>query len=73
MSTFFDDNDEQDKQEQKLLEFYQVYSADVRRRLLSKNVPTINNVYDVLYPNTKESLLSKNVSNNITRQLVDTY
>jgi len=66
MSTFFDDNDEQDKQEQKLLEFYQVYSADVRRRLLSKNVPTINNVYDVLYPNTKEALLSKNAPNNIT-------
>ena len=66
MSSFFDDNDEQDKQEQKLLEFYQVYSADVRRRLLSKNVPTINNVYDVLYPNTKEALLSKNKSNGIT-------
>jgi hypothetical protein len=66
MSSYFDDNDEQDKQEQKLLEFYQVYSADVRRRLLSKNVPTINSVYDVLYPNTKESLLSKNKSNGIT-------
>ena len=61
MSSLFDDNDEQERQEQKLYEFYEVFSLEVRRQLLTKNIPIIQNVYDVLYPQTKNQLLSKNI------------
>jgi len=66
MSSLFDDNDEQERQEQKLYEFYEVFSLEVRRQLLVKNIPIIQNVYDVLYPQTKNQLLSKNISTEFT-------
>lgn len=66
MSSLFDDNDEQERQEQKLYEFYEVFSLEVRRQLLAKNIPIIQNVYDVLYPQTKNQLLSKNVPTDFT-------
>lgn len=66
MSSLFDDNDEEEKQEKKLYEFYEVFSLEVRRQLLAKNIPIIQNVYDVLYPQTKNQLLSKNVSSDLT-------
>lgn len=66
MSSLFDDNNEEERQEQKLYEFYEVFSLEVRRQLLAKNLPVIQNVYDVLYPQTKNTLLSKNVTSDIT-------
>jgi hypothetical protein len=66
MSSLFDDNNEEERQEQKLYEFYEVFSLEVRRQLLAKNLPIIQNVYDVLYPQTKNTLLSKNVTSDIT-------
>ena len=66
MSSLFDDNDEEERQEQKLYEFYEVFSLEVRRQLLAKNIPIIQNVYDVLYPQTKKQLLSKNVPTDFT-------
>lgn len=66
MSSLFDDNNEEERQEQKLYEFYEVFSLEVRRQLLAKNIPIIQNVYDVLYPQTKNTLLSKNVTSDIT-------
>lgn len=66
MSSLFDDNDEAERQAQKLYEFYEVFSLEVRRQLLAKNIPIIQNVYDVLYPQTKNQLLTKNVSSDLT-------
>jgi predicted amino acid-binding ACT domain protein len=66
MSSLFDDNNEEERQEQKLYEFYEVFSLEVGRQLLAKNLPVIQNVYDVLYPQTKNTLLSKNVTSDIT-------
>lgn len=66
MSNLFDDNDEEERQEQKLYEFYEVFSLEVRRQLLAKNIPIIQNVYDVLYPQTKNQLLSKNVPSDLS-------
>lgn len=66
MSSLFDDNNEEERQEQKLYEFYEVFSLEVRRQLLAKNIPIIQNVYDVLYPQTKNQLLAKNVSSDLT-------
>jgi hypothetical protein len=60
MSSLFDENNEEERQEQKLYEFYEIFSLEVRRQLLTKNIPVIQNVYDVLYPQTKNQLLSKN-------------
>jgi hypothetical protein len=39
MSSLFDDNNEEERQEQKLYEFYEVFSLEVRRQLLAKNIP----------------------------------
>ena len=66
MSSLFDENNEEERQEQKLYEFYEVFSIEVRRQLLAKNIPVIQNVYDVLYPQTKNQLLSKNLTSDIT-------
>lgn len=65
MSSLFDENNEEEKQEQKLYEFYEIFSLEVRRQLLAKNIPIIQNVYDVLYPQTKNQLLSKNISSDL--------
>jgi len=65
MSSLFDENNEEERQEQKLYEFYEVFSLEVRRQLLAKNVPIIQNVYDVLYPQTKNQLLAKNVPSDL--------
>ena len=65
MSSLFDENNEEERQEQKLYEFYEIFSLEVRRQLLAKNIPIIQNVYDVLYPQTKNQLLSKNISSDL--------
>lgn len=57
----FDPNNEAERQEQKLREYYNSFSDNARRRLLSKTVIRPTSVYDILYPNTREVLLAKNV------------
>ena len=56
----FDPNDEADRQEQRLREYYEEFSANARKRLLAKTIVRPITVYDVLYPATRNSLLSKN-------------
>jgi len=56
----FDPNDEAARQEQKLLEYYGEFSANARRRLLAKTIVRPITVYDILYPQTRQDLLSKN-------------
>ncbi len=57
----FDPNDEAARQEQRLREYYEEFSANARQRLLAKTIVRPITVYDVLYPQTREVLLSKNV------------
>jgi K+-transporting ATPase c subunit len=57
----FDPNDEASRQEERLREYYEEFSANARRKLLSKTITRPTTVYDVLYPQTREALLSKNV------------
>ena len=57
----FDPNDEAARQEQRLKEYYEEFSANARQRLLSKILIRPTSVYDVLYPKTREILLAKNV------------
>lgn len=61
MASYFDDNDLESVSEENLRYFYEEFSASVRKQLLSKNLMVPQNVYDVLYPRTKEALLAKNV------------
>lgn len=56
----FDDNDLEAISKGKLEYFYGNFSYEVRRRLLSRNLIKPANVYDVLYPETREQLLAKN-------------
>jgi len=56
----FDPNDEAARQEQRLKEYYEEFSANARQRLLAKAIVRPITVYDVLYPQTREVLLSKN-------------
>jgi hypothetical protein len=58
----WDDNDWESVSEENLRYFYEEYSASVRKQLLNKNLLVPQNVYDVLYPRTKEALLAKNVA-----------
>jgi len=57
----FDSNNEADRQEQKLLEYYNSFSENARRRLMSKNITRPTNVYDVLYNKARELNLAKNI------------
>ncbi|MEK6829596.1 MAG: hypothetical protein AABY15_05750 [Nanoarchaeota archaeon] len=57
----FDPNDEAARQEQKLREYYEEFSANARKRLLAKTIVRPTSVYDILYPQTREALLAKNV------------
>jgi len=58
---YFDDNNWSEISEENLRYFYEEFSNDVRRRLLSKNLISPNDVYEVLYPQTKTYLLAKNI------------
>ncbi len=58
----WDDNDWESVSEENLRYFYEEYSASVRKQLLAKNLLVPQNVYDVLYPRTKEALMAKNVA-----------
>ena len=61
MASYWDDNDLEGIEEENLRYFYEEYSASIRKQLLSRNLIIPQNVYDVLYPQTKNSLLAKNV------------
>ena len=61
MASYLDDNDLEGVSEENLRYFYEEYSASIRRQLLHRNLIAPQNVYDVLYPQTKNSLLAKNV------------
>jgi len=56
----FDDNNERERAEESLRYFYEEFSAGIKKQLLSKNLIAPQNVYDVLYPRTREALLIKN-------------
>ena len=45
----------------KLDGYYGEFSSDVRKKLLAKNLPTVSNIYDVLYAKTRENMLASNV------------
>jgi len=56
----FDPNDSEEISRRKIEEFYGEFSDMIRSKLLSKRVVRPQNAYDILYPKTRESLLSKN-------------
>ncbi len=59
----FDPNNSEDASRQKIEEFYGEFSDSVRAKLLARRIVRPSNVYDILYPQTRETLLSKNNSN----------
>jgi hypothetical protein len=59
--SYFDDNNLGEISEENLRFFYEEFSSDVRRRLMSKNLIAPNSVYDVLYPQTRDALVAKNI------------
>ncbi len=59
--SFFDDNNLEEISEENLRYFYEEFSNNVRRILLSKNLIAPNNVYDVLYPQTRDALVARNI------------
>jgi len=59
--SFFDDNDLREISEENLRYFYEEFSNNVRRILLSKNLIAPNSVYDILYPQTRDALVSRNI------------
>ena len=56
----FDPNDETARQEERLREYYEEFSAFSRKKLLSRNIIRPTNVYDVLYPEARALMISKN-------------
>ena len=58
--SLFDDNNEKERLEKRLEKFYGQFSTRTRQKLLSKNLVVPTSVYDVLYPQTRTDLLSKN-------------
>ena len=63
MYILFDPNDSEEISKHKIEEFYGAFSDMVRAKLLAKSITRPSTVYDLLYPNTRESLLTKNVPN----------
>ena len=59
--SFFDDNNLEEISEENLRYFYEEFSNNVRRILLSKNLIAPNNVYDILYPQTRDALVARNI------------
>jgi len=57
----FDPNDDAARQEEKLRSYYEEFSANARKRLISKTIIRPTTVYDILYPQTRNELLSKNI------------
>lgn len=61
MSAPYDETFEEFERRTGLNTYFGEYSTDIRGKLLSKNLDRPTDVYDVLYPNTKNDLLAKNV------------
>jgi hypothetical protein len=57
----FDPIDEKERLQQKFDSFFGEYSAEVRRKLLAKNITRPESLYDVYYIKVKDEMLSKNV------------
>lgn len=66
MSIFIDETYEEQQSRENLEQFYGQFSADVRKKLLSKNIKSPQNLYDVLYTPIRKELLSKNVPTSIS-------
>lgn len=62
MNPPYDETFEEFARRNGLDEFFNNYSTEVRGKLLSKNLEKPNDVYDVLYSNTREESLKKNVA-----------
>ena len=62
MSTPYDETFEEFEKRTGLNTFFEEYSTEIRGKLLSKNLEKPQNIYDVLYPQVRKDLLSKNVS-----------
>jgi hypothetical protein len=62
MSTPYDETFEEFERRTGLNTFFEEYSTEIRGKLLSKNLEKPQNIYDVLYPQVRKDLLSKNVS-----------
>lgn len=63
MAGFLDETFEEEQSRERREHFYGQFSAEVRKKLLSKNVKKPDNLYDVLYTPVRKELLSKNVPN----------
>ena len=51
---------EQFEQRMRLDDFYGDFSSETKKKMLAKNLPSISNVYDVLYAQTRNDMLAKN-------------
>jgi hypothetical protein len=60
MYTNFDYEEERQNSEDRVARFFGEFSSEVRNRLMSKNLPKPESLYDVFYPSIKKDLLSKN-------------
>ena len=60
-NTLWDPNDDKERLFEKFNRYYGEFSDDVREDMQSRNVQVPTSVYDVLYPESREKLLSKNV------------
>jgi len=60
MSDFFDETLEEQESREKFEYFFGQYSSEVRKKLLSKNIPKPDNLYDILYTKVRQDLLAKN-------------
>jgi len=63
-NTLWDPNDDKERLFEKFTKYYGEFSDDVREDMQSRNVQIPTSVYDVLYPEARENLLSKNVPKN---------
>jgi hypothetical protein len=61
MEAPYDETFEEFERRTGLDNFFGNYSTEVRGKLLSKNLEKPTDVYDILYPRTRQDLLSKNV------------
>jgi len=57
----FDPTDDKERLEQKFENFFGEYSAEIRRKLMTKNMEVPQSLYDVYYIKVKNEMLSRNV------------
>lgn len=59
----FERTEEESENAEKIERYFGSYSDGIRKQLLSKNLPRPTNLYDILYPQVRKDLLSRNKSN----------